>query len=458
MKITLRHLGPIEQAEIDLRPLTVFIGRNNTGKTWATQAIGAMFTIDMHHAYINAYLDSKIPESYPMLDKAADQFIQEGNAQINWIEFVEELGETLLTSLITFVTKKLGQFIGTELADFSHIELSLDLKEIISKLRDYIIRCEVNATKPDELSLLNFTTELNSNRLYFFTNTQGSILDKLPQRAIRSFILEMVFILIRFPFFHQTRFFPTERATFINFSSYLRGNNLISDQSNVGVRAKVALPIQLFFASLKEILDTGLIDRQEQVKDNPQIATYLDLANLLETEILGGKVGIATSKSGLQKEFVFQTNGVNLEVSASSSMTKELAPLVLYLRYLAQPGELIIIDEPEMNLHPEAQVKLTEFLAMLVQAGLHVLITTHSPYMVDHLANLMAAAKHEDKTAIKEHFLLERTESFISQDKVSVYLFENGTATNVVDNEGIIHWGTFGEVSNYLSDIYAHLI
>lgn len=34
-------------------------------------------------------------------------------------------------------------------------------------------------------------------------------------------------------------------------------------------------------------------------------------------------------------------------------MVKELSPLVLYLRYLARAGELLIIDEPEMNLHPE---------------------------------------------------------------------------------------------------------
>jgi len=58
-------------------------------------------------------------------------------------------------------------------------------------------------------------------------------------------------------------------------------------------------------------------------------------------------------------------------------MVKELSPLVLYLRYLALPGELLIIDEPEMNLHPEAQVKMIEFIAMLINAGLRVLVTTH---------------------------------------------------------------------------------
>ena len=141
-----------------------------------------------------------------------------------------------------------------------------------------------------------------------------------------------------------------------------------------------------------------------------------------------------------------------------SSMVKELAPLVLCLRYLVKPNDLLIIDEPEMNLHPAAQVEIAEFLAMLVNAGLHVLITTHSPYIVDHLANLMQAAKHEDPDSIKEMFYLQRKEAFISQEKVSVYLFEDGTAKNIIREEGTINWETFGQVSDDVSRIYANLL
>jgi len=65
-----------------------------------------------------------------------------------------------------------------------------------------------------------------------------------------------------------------------------------------------------------------------------------------------------------------------------SSMVKELAPLVLYLHYLVAPNDWIIIDEPEMNLHPTVQIEFIEFLAMLVNAGLQVLITTQSPYIL----------------------------------------------------------------------------
>jgi predicted ATPase len=139
-------------------------------------------------------------------------------------------------------------------------------------------------------------------------------------------------------------------------------------------------------------------------------------------------------------------------------MVKELSPLVLYLRHLARPGELLIIDEPEMNLHPAAQVKIIEFLAMLVNAGLHVLITTHSTYVVDHLVNLMDAQKHRNQDAIVEMFLLEQKEAFLAQEKVGVYLVEDGKISNVLDPEGNIDWSTFSNVTALVERIHFELL
>jgi hypothetical protein len=200
----------------------------------------------------------------------------------------------------------------------------------------------------------------------------------------------------------------------------------------------------------------GQLGRDEQAKGNPMIQQYIHLARLLEMEILGGGVDFSTPRpQELRRELLFQpAKDISLEMSVVSSMVKELSPLTLCLRYLAEPDELLIIDEPEMNLHPKAQVQLVEFLAMLVNAGLQVLFTTHSPYIVDHLVNLMKAAQHNDKEAIREKFYLKRAEAFIPKEKVSVYLFENGTAKNILDKEGVIDWGTFGDISDQISDLY----
>lgn len=187
---------------------------------------------------------------------------------------------------------------------------------------------------------------------------------------------------------------------------------------------------------------------------------YIRLAHLLEENILGGTVDFISSEANAesQREIVFQpsTSDHPLELSVSSSMVKELSPLVFHLRNFALPGKLLIIDEPEMNLHPLAQVQVIEFLAMLVNAGLRILVTTHSPYMIDHLTNLTLAAAKEDKEAIRSEFFLQDKRAFIEKEEVSVYLIDRGKITDVLNDEEQ-DWDTFGNISNRISDIYFKL-
>ena len=73
----------------------------------------------------------------------------------------------------------------------------------------------------------------------------------------------------------------------------------------------------------------------------------------------------------------------------TSSMVSELAPVVLYLRHVVREGDLIIIEEPESHLHPQMQVAFTGFLAAVVKAGIRVIVTTHSEWVLETLANLV---------------------------------------------------------------------
>jgi predicted ATPase len=107
-----------------------------------------------------------------------------------------------------------------------------------------------------------------------------------------------------------------------------------------------------------------------------------------------------------------------------------------------------------MNLHPEAQAKIIEFLAMLVNAGLHVLVTTHSTYVVDHLMNLMQAQKREDQDEIAEMFFLKQKDAFIAQENVSVNLVDGGTIKNILDEDGSIDWETFSDVTEHVTRIH----
>ncbi len=77
MRITVRNLGVLKEATIDLKPLTVFIGPNNSGKTWLAYALAGILGNYGLGQYVQAYLEDSVP-SIKELDQAIDQVIAKG--------------------------------------------------------------------------------------------------------------------------------------------------------------------------------------------------------------------------------------------------------------------------------------------------------------------------------------------------------------------------------------------
>ena len=113
--------------------------------------------------------------------------------------------------------------------------------------------------------------------------------------------------------------------------------------------------------------------------------------------------------------FVYRPNNWQRDVPLmnSSSMVSELAPVVLYLRHVVQPGDTLIIEEPESHLHPTAQVEFTRLLAAATKAGIRVIMTTHSEWVLCELSQFGAYVRTATRTAeCASRFLikLSRTE------------------------------------------------
>jgi len=456
MKIEIRHLGAIEKASIDLKPLTVFIGENGTGKTWLAYTLEAIFGAYGHEQYLKAYLNKK-STSYPLLDQASEQFLKEGHTQLDVIQLVTDSIETYFNEVASLAPTWMPARMNTRRVTFEHLQVQIDLADMKSTLATRLMATSVNEKQSVINGSLNAVKDAQQRTLYFFS--EGEILDKLPRQTVQQFLVSQLFHLMRKNIYSSTVKFSVERLN--------EKTATVGTESEKAERLLVELGEEIYNklsnsdipeAILKMLLGQIVAKANEpKLTNSPDhLSKYRRLAELLENDILRG--GVDFEKSELGTELIFQAKNTQLEMSVSSSMIRELAPLVVYLRYHATPNSLIVFDEPEMNLHPAVQVELTEFLAMLVNAGLHVLITTHSPYIVDHLANLMQAAKHDNKETLKELFYLEQTDAFIPQEQVSIYLFEDGTTRNIVDDKGMIDWSTFGNVSSDVSDIYPQVI
>ncbi|RTL12912.1 MAG: hypothetical protein EKK54_02325 [Neisseriaceae bacterium] len=117
----------------------------------------------------------------------------------------------------------------------------------------------------------------------------------------------------------------------------------------------------------------------------------------------------------------------------SSSGQQETLPIYLVLRnYLlsSQPSHLYI-EEPEAHLYPSAQKAITELLVYVTNVtssdGLY--ITTHSPYILTVLNNLILANDVKDKQTLFDKDLL------ISFEEVRAYYITDGGARDLRDYE-----------------------
>jgi hypothetical protein len=111
---------------------------------------------------------------------------------------------------------------------------------------------------------------------------------------------------------------------------------------------------------------------------------------------------------------------------------------------------------PENNLHPYKQCEMIEYIT---SATLHdpYLVVTNSTFIVDHLVNLMKAAKSKNPDELKEKFINKRKSAFIKASKVAAYDCEDGKTKCILNNKGMIDWDTFSSVSEWLSTLYFEL-
>ena len=127
----------------------------------------------------------------------------------------------------------------------------------------------------------------------------------------------------------------------------------------------------------------------------------------------------------------------------SSSAVRSLLDVGFYLRHVAKRGDLLMVDEPELNLHPENQRRIARLFARLINLGVRVFVTTHSDYIVKELNTLIML--NHDRPGLRR--IAERAgyrpEELVSGDRVRVYIAEkapmklkNGSRENRVPDTG----------------------
>lgn len=183
------------------------------------------------------------------------------------------------------------------------------------------------------------------------------------------------------------------------------------------------------------------------------IKQYPDILTIFE-DMVGGKYSI--NNASIFFDFNVESQNTSIPFHAVSSTVKSLIGLNFYLKHKAKPGDLLIIDEPELNLHPANQRKLAKLFSRLIKCGIKLLMTTHSDYLIKELNNLIVLNNDFDS---KEELMTKykyTEDDILDKDRVKVYIAENHTLTPAKITDIGIEVGTFDdeiiEMNNFFDE------
>ncbi len=148
---------------------------------------------------------------------------------------------------------------------------------------------------------------------------------------------------------------------------------------------------------------------------------FYDLATELEQELLHGEVKYQSTAKAPYPEIIYEYQKSEIPLYRTSSTISELAPLILYLKYKVKPGDKLIIEEPEAHLHPENQRLLAKYIVKLIRRNVTLIITTHSDYFLRQLNNFIKLSKITKEKRIKKYDYTK--DLFIMANEVSAYIF-----------------------------------
>lgn len=372
MKIVIKNIGKVRDASICIDGITVIGGKNGTGKSTISRALFSMF--NTFHQYpqkirqerMDSICDALRAQNVMMNHLLMERIVDERDA---YSDDPAPLAD-LLSSNPSMLTQ--------------NSKLPVDLRKIAESIQG-ILRIS-DSEILEEIAGRILKSEFNSQPLNIYSNEAGSITLSIKGKDISMDLrpgslaitgseeLEKTAIYIDDPFVLDA----LDKVYFSHSCSWSDNHRNILSDMLLNTQAKQS-PI----ASI-------LSDRKAERILSKLATVCTGSISSKETAAIPGMTGLKATEysyteGNADKKIMFQ----NL---SSGLKTFVLLKLLIENGILEDNG-VMILDEPEIHLHPEWQLVLAELLILIQQEyGMHILINTHSPYFLDAID--VYAAKH----------------------------------------------------------------
>lgn len=422
MKLSLNNIGMIKKADIKLNGITVIAGKNGTGKSTIGKTLFTIFNSFSH--YEDEIKNARIKQFTQEIEKKAAQLniaedfykwsviaesmfsnpnyyhddeklkeLIKNSFDDSWLGTVyDKNGEPISSSKQIDVDNEFLQVIKNTFKVYSGISdtviySNLFNRRITSEFKSQINNEYTDGTGSIELTIKDKTVivEVNNNLVssikdYFSLNTEALYLDD-------PFILDDLPV-----FYYRSRIY----------------NRVATHQSHL--RAK--------------LLNENNGSEIEEVVREEAITSHINkIINKID-EACNGE--LANTSGGI----IYKSESSN-KAFKMANVSTGLKTFIIIKRLLLngslEDNGTLILDEPEIHLHPEWQVLFAEIIVLLQKEfNMHILLNTHSPYFIEAIEVFV------DKHGVK--------------DKSCFYLAEK------VDNEAIVN-----DVTDETEKIYKQL-
>ncbi|WP_462354957.1 AAA family ATPase [Fusobacterium ulcerans] len=441
MKINFKNLGPIKEGTIDLKKLNIFCGENNTGKTYLNYLIYTIFKIIKSYGFIYKMSDSFKLVSEEELEEKLEILVNLEEIFNNKIDIISDILEKS-------IKKELPKAFNTNMNFFNKFEITIQIeKESFKFFSNKSIA--IDRTRRYELMK-------NKNEYTYKIIVKERISEIIPKSVGVKFLNNVLIRRIMYGIFGLDNisnifFLPAERSGLSIFY-----NELLLNRSNIldrfvrnenddlyleNIISRYPEPINDFINFLALVPDL--------MKGNKK-SKYFELAENIEKTILHGTYHVENKRISFKNE-----ENIETELHISSSMIKTISGIIFYLKYVASKGSYFFIDEPELNLHPDNQRKIARIFAQMINSGIKIVMTTHSPYIINELNNLLMLSRNISnvrKEQIMNDYQIVKKD-IISPENVVSYLVKDNKIEEMEQSEFGILVDTFNDVIDSMNNL-----
>ncbi len=440
MNISFINLAKIKKADIETANLTIFIGKNGTNKSYAAHILYMANKIINNllsngRIWRNEYFQNlikTIDQSIPS-DLEIKNFIEDKKVEIETIEidsdFKEEqrvvrykftkeiikLLETIEKGLTVFLTEEINKSFNVGKIILEYIDFNdYDIDDFYKQIREFQIYSE-DEENDEEILVLEL--------LEYFVK----------------FVKDKVVLA------EESFYFPASRTGFVLAFDEIVSGVLRDRFGGRPTATKLTEPTVDFISKFADI-KSGRYDffmrragfwlqKQRISSSNLDMRIVYDF---LKRKIIHGDIVEQKEREGYTQFYLKPGNSSEkLELHVSSSSVIEILPFFVFLKHFnSLENKLLVIEEPEAHLHPQAQIEIARFIVMLVNLGAKVIITTHSDYIINEINNLIkldSLPENTQKEILQELDISEY--SVLNKDKVKVYLFKEEDSESICVDE-----------------------